>query len=211
MNHHRCPGHEDGFTIIEVMVAAFVLLVGVLGTLALIDTAMGVGHTSRNREAATNLGREIIEAARAVDYDLMLTSTGPAQLRTLSGLSDDDAAAGWQIKRRGTTYTVNVEACIYDDPKDGLFGGTTSAGFCAGGAASTPPDRNGDDYRKLTVTAAWGARQVRLIGNIVNPAGGFGPRITTWRARRRLPPTVSSRSTSARRSTSRSRRRPRRR
>jgi type II secretory pathway pseudopilin PulG len=177
MEHRPCPSREDGFTIIEVMVAAFVMLVGVLGTLALIDSAISVGTTSRSREAATNLGREVIEAAREVDYDALLTSTASAKLQALDGLADGSAAAGWQVERRGVTYTVTVDACIYDDPKDGNFSQNTGAGYCSGLASGTT-DPNGDDYRKLTVTAAWGTRRVRLIADIVNPAGGFGPRIT---------------------------------
>ena len=125
MEHRTRLAGEQGFTIIEVMVAAFVMLVGVLGTVKLIDAAIGVGSTSRSREAATNLSREIVEAAREVDYDLLLTSTAQPKFQALSGLADDDAAtAGWQIKRRNTTYTVTVGACIYDDPKDGNFAAT---------------------------------------------------------------------------------------
>ncbi len=178
MEHHVSPGREDGFTIVEVMVAAFVMLVGVLGTLALVDTAMSVGSTTRSREAATNLAREIVEAAREVDYDLLLTNTAAPRFQSLSGLDDADAsAAGWQIKRRNTTYAVTVDACIYDDPKDGNFNQNSGAGYCPGLQTGTT-DPNGDDYRKLVVSAAWGTREVRLIANIVNPAGGFGPRIT---------------------------------
>jgi type II secretory pathway pseudopilin PulG len=177
MEHRPCPGREDGFTIIEVMVAAFVMLVGVLGTMTLIDSAISVGSTSRSREAATNLTREVIEAAREVDYDALLTGTAATRLQALDGLADADPAVGWQVKRRGVTYTMTVQSCIYDDPKDGSFSQNTGANYCTGLPAGSS-DPNGDDYRKMTVTAAWGTRQVRLIANIVNPAGGFGPRIT---------------------------------
>ena len=179
MEHRPCHDRQGGFTIIEVMVAAFVLLVGVLGTVALIDTAIGVGSTSRSREAATNLTREIVETSRLVDYDVLLTASAPAALQGKTGLADADAAApGWQIERRGVTYTVTVQACIYDDAKDGNFAGNTGAEYCSGlGTGNT--DANGDDYRKLTVVAAWEDREVRLVANVVNPAGGFGPRITS--------------------------------
>ena len=170
-------GREDGFTIIEVMVAAAVLLVGVLGTITLIDTAIGVGGTSRSREAATNLTREIVETARIVDYDLLLTNTATAALQSKDGLADaQTGVAGWQIVRRGVTFTVTVDSCIYDDPKDGSFAdASVSNGYCAASAGSG--DSNGDDYRKMTITASWGTKNVRLIANIVNPAGGFGPRV----------------------------------
>lgn len=170
-------GREDGFTIIEVLVASFVLLVGVLGTVTLIDTAMGVGKTSRTREAATNLAREIVETAHVVDYDLLLSDTATSALQSKDGLADaQPGSTGWQVQRRGVTFAVTVESCIFDDPKDGSFAGaSTSAGYCAPSAGSG--DSNGDDYRKLTVTSAWGGKRVRLIANVVNPTGGFGPRI----------------------------------
>jgi prepilin-type N-terminal cleavage/methylation domain-containing protein len=178
MEHRACPSREEGFTIIEVMVAMLVMLVGVLGTLTLIDTAMSVGKTSRSREAATNLTREIVETAREIDYETLLTATAPAALQSKDGFADDDAPTpGWQITRRGVTYTLTVEACIFDDPKDGNYASNNVAGYCSG-LGSGITDANGDDYRKLTVSAAWDGKRVRLIANIVNPAGGFGPRIT---------------------------------
>ena len=168
----------------EMMVAMLVLLVGVLGTLKLVDTAQALGQTSRSREAATNLGREIVETARSIDYDLLLTATAAAKLQTVKGLDDDSPSAGWQIERRGVSFTVVVTACIYDDPKDLSFGGaSTSTGYCSNSAGSG--DSNGDDYRKIVVTVAWGSREVKLTANVVNPAGGFGPRITAW------PPAIS--------------------
>ena len=177
---NTCPDHRhSGFTLVEMMVAMLVLLVGVLGTIKLLDTSLAVGQTTRSREAATNLTREIVESARSIDYDLLLTASAPAALQALNGLADADSAAGWQIKRRGVSYTVTVTACIYDDPKDGSFvGAATGAGYCSNSAGSG--DSNGDDYRKITVTAAWGSRQVKLNADVVNPAGGFGPRITAW-------------------------------
>ncbi|HWI09471.1 MAG TPA: prepilin-type N-terminal cleavage/methylation domain-containing protein [Solirubrobacteraceae bacterium] len=178
MEHRPRHARQGGFTIIEVMVAAFVLLVGVLGTITLIDTAIDVGSTSRSREAATNLTREIVETSRLVDYDVLLTATAPAALQAEDGLADDASTPGWQIERRGVTYTVTVQACIYDDAKDGNFAGNAGAEYCSGlGTGNT--DANGDDYRKLTVVAAWEDREVRLVANVVNPAGGFGPRITS--------------------------------
>jgi hypothetical protein len=178
--HRARSARAAGFTIVEVMVAMVVMLVGVLGTVALIDSAAKVGSSSRSREAATNLTREIIEAAREVDYDVLLTGTAPAALQAINGLDDTDAStAGWQIRRRNVTFTVTAASCIYDDPRDGLFGGSLGAGYCSAGSPTTPADSNGDDYRKVTITAQWASRKVTLVADVVNPAGGFGPRIKT--------------------------------
>ena len=44
---------DSGFTIIEVMVAALVLLVGLLATLTLVDTANSTTATTKAREQET--------------------------------------------------------------------------------------------------------------------------------------------------------------
>src|ERR687884_310232 len=57
-----------GLTLVETLVAATLLLIGALGTFALIDAANGSTAASRAREGATNLGREVLEDARSVAY-----------------------------------------------------------------------------------------------------------------------------------------------
>jgi prepilin-type N-terminal cleavage/methylation domain-containing protein len=180
MEHHPRVA-QAGFTMVEIMVAILILLVGVLGTVKMIDVAFAKGTTSRTREAATNLAREIVEVSRSVDYDALVTTTLPATLQALPGLADSaQATPGWQLDRRGIRMSVTVEACIVDDPQDGFASGNTGPGYCSGlGSGST--DNNGDDYRKLDITIAWrGGQQVKLIANVVNPSGGLGPRIVDW-------------------------------
>src|SRR5256885_9185473 len=72
---------EAGFTLIEVMVAIVILLLGVLGSAQLVNTANKLTLTAKQREGATNLAREIIEAARTVDYDTLTTSRALAALQ----------------------------------------------------------------------------------------------------------------------------------
>ena len=55
---------QRGFTIVEVMVAMAILLVGLLGTVAMIDGANATTASTRGREGATNLARELVEASR---------------------------------------------------------------------------------------------------------------------------------------------------
>jgi Flp pilus assembly protein TadG len=86
---------ESGFTIVEVMVAVFLLLVGVLGSVSMFDGANAASGRTRAREAATNLAREVVEAARGVPYG---QATGPAlesQLQAQPGLGDASPSAGW--------------------------------------------------------------------------------------------------------------------
>src|SRR3954467_9432791 len=60
---------EAGFTIIEVLVAIFILLIGVLATTTLLNTANAETARHQARNGATNLVRDIIEASRALPYE----------------------------------------------------------------------------------------------------------------------------------------------
>ena len=68
-------GADAGFTIIEVMIAAFVLVVGILARAR--DADRGDQHDVSSNHVplgATNLARELVETARGADYD-QLTPT----------------------------------------------------------------------------------------------------------------------------------------
>lgn len=132
----RRLGGEDGFTVIEVMVAASILITGLLGTVVMLDHAESSTWSTKAREGATALQREIIESARSVNYDQVTPNTlGPA-LRNRGALADSSGDPGWTVRRRNFTYTVSVGVCSVDDPRDGT--GDHAAGqFCAGGAGST--------------------------------------------------------------------------
>src|SRR4051812_25314467 len=104
---------ERGFTLIEVMVAIFVLLLGVLATTTLLNTANAETERNQARNGATNLVRDVIEGARSLPYtDIAPTvdATGAADdtvitaLQTMapttgdSSFADEDSTkAGWQI------------------------------------------------------------------------------------------------------------------
>lgn len=121
---------EDGFTLVEVTVASLLLLVGVLGVLTMLNTASAVTVTTKAREQAVALQREIVEVARSVPYAQLLPSAVVGKIQAAPDLGDDQPGVpGWQIRRRGVTYTVSVGACSVDDPGDGT-GLPDDAMFC---------------------------------------------------------------------------------
>src|SRR5687768_16376454 len=120
---------QHGFTIVEVMVAVAVLLTGVLGTLAMLDTANKRGRGAADRQKATSLARDIVERAKSLPYAELEPETIVAQLRADSELAGSSASP-WRITRDGTTYTVEAEVCWIDEPTDGL--GPRGPHFCAG-------------------------------------------------------------------------------
>ncbi|NLT07745.1 MAG: prepilin-type N-terminal cleavage/methylation domain-containing protein [Solirubrobacterales bacterium] len=179
---------EHGFTIVEVMVAMAILLVGVLGAVALIDGANAQTSRTKAREGATALGRTVLEIGRGVPYGDLSGERILAELELRAGLGDASPDAGHQVESRGFTYTVAPTVCAMDDPKDSLGEhDETGVTFCAdtdtlSGSPATV-DRNPDDYRRMAVTLSWrvGAAPVESTtqtGIVTNPVGGLGPSVT---------------------------------
>jgi type II secretory pathway pseudopilin PulG len=170
-------------TIIEVLVAMTILLVGVMSAVALIDRANAATVKTRAREAATNVARELIEAARGVPYTNLTPASIEGEIQALPGLADDGAPAGWTIRRRGFTYTVTAQVCAFDDGRDG--GGDHDAGaFCTDSVApTTPPDTSPEDYKRVRIDVTWqqgsGTSEVHQTELINNPGSAGGPAVRT--------------------------------
>jgi prepilin-type N-terminal cleavage/methylation domain-containing protein len=130
---------EDGFTIIEVLVAAVILLVGVMGVLGIVTQSEAVSASNRAREQGVALQREIVEAARSIPYEQLSQATIVSKIRGTAGLTDSTmTATGWTYRRRNINYTVAVGTCSVDDPTDGT-GPHESVGYCTNGTGSTTP------------------------------------------------------------------------
>ena len=139
---------SDGFTLIEVMVAMAVLVIGLAGTLKLVDGANATTTSTKAREQAVALQREVVEAARGVGYSELTPTSAVGLIRQQPGFKDcatvtagtpcsTMTSEGWTVQRRGITYHLTVGVCSVDSPNDEL-GPHTGGAFCAtgGGAAN---------------------------------------------------------------------------
>lgn len=171
-------GDQRGFTLVEVLVAATLLVIGVLGTMAMVDSSNAETRLSGGREGATNLAREVVEGARSLGYDELLPASVDARLQALPGLATTTPGS-WTVKRRGITYSISTSLCSVDDPKDG-YGSHAGATYCADSASTGTTDAQADDFKRLTVDASWsrnsGTRSLRQVALIDSPASK-GPRI----------------------------------
>src|SRR5829696_8556031 len=141
---------EAGFTIVEVLVSALILIIGVLATVSVVDAANGATTAHKRREAATNLARDVVEQSGALAYDDVTPAKLATALQARPGLADSSADAGYTIDRRGVAYAVAVEACSLDDPHDGTGSHSTPSDgvpFCAGSGANGNSDTKPADYR----------------------------------------------------------------
>src|SRR6266511_1020586 len=180
---------RSGFTLVEVMAAALVLVVGVLGALAMLDGATLRAVATKQREAASNLTRELVEEVRAVPYGELNDNTIVSGLQSQPGLADSNpGGGGWSVNRRGTSYTVDARTCTVDDPKDGIGAneGTdfckvdTSSG-CAGSISASGGGSAGSTDVKLclslggtTISTLCGALQTGSTTTIGGVVGGIG-------------------------------------
>jgi prepilin-type N-terminal cleavage/methylation domain-containing protein len=172
LKDRACAQH--GFTLIEVLVAAMVLVVGLLAMLGMLVVANKTTQTNRVRQQATNVAREAIENVRALSYTQLATPTSIAAAlvpqmtpgATLSGstLTVTRSAATGGGGTSGYSFNVTFTTCSLDDPADGY--GDHSSGPASGGswcpdvAPSGTTDSNPDDYKRVSV--------------IVTPTGGGG-------------------------------------
>src|SRR3954471_16158567 len=109
LDNHPSRARESGSTLVEIMVAIVVLLIGVLGSVALVDAANRTSSTTRARESATNLARSVLEAARSLPYASLTPASAAAGVQADPGLADTDpGTAGWQVQRRNITLTITL-------------------------------------------------------------------------------------------------------
>ena len=191
---------EAGFTIVETLAAALVLVVALLGTFVLVSVSTGTTLKNRAREGGLALARELLESARSLPYSDLTAAELEPKLKAQPGLADTQAGTStYTIKRRGTLFTVEATVCSYDDPAD--QSGPHGGGFCAdspGGASGASLDFGGttgdgsiqlgggtpDDYKRVVVTLSWkqgqNTRSVTQRTLIQNPGNANGPAVTAF-------------------------------
>lgn len=67
---------DKGFSLIEVMIALVVLLIGMLGIMGMQYYAVSGNATSRELRLATNLGQDMIESLKSTPYANILILAG---------------------------------------------------------------------------------------------------------------------------------------
>ena len=164
-------GDQRGFTLIEVLAAATLLAVGVLGTVALVDSSNAQTSRTKAREAATSLARETVEGARSIPYGRLQPSTVASMLQAMPGLANESSGGSWTVSRRGIRYSLSVSLCSVDDPKDG-YGSHAGAAYCADSSSTGTADSQPEDFKRVTVDVSWTrngqtqtARQAALISS----------------------------------------------
>ena len=72
---------QEGLTLVEVLIASLVLLIGILGMMSVFPQAIGAAHRSSHTLVLNQLAKEKLESLRGLDYDHADLAVGvhPAQ------------------------------------------------------------------------------------------------------------------------------------
>ena len=110
---------QDGFGLVETLVAALILTAGLLATFVALDVTVQTSYLTRAREGAVTLAREITDDARSIPFSQLSNATIQDSLQQMPGLANQGQGSTWQIVRRGVTYTVTASESSSNDSKDG--------------------------------------------------------------------------------------------
>src|SRR5215207_3780570 len=101
------PTSQAGFTLIEVLVAMMILLVGVLGVVTMVDGANAVTSKTKAREGGTAIARSVIEVSRSIRYRDLTQAALESALQTRPGLADvKPTVTGYTFRHRGIDYEL---------------------------------------------------------------------------------------------------------
>ena len=117
-NTHR----RNGFTLVEILVAVFVLVVGILGVISVSTTVINGNAFGKRITTATTLAQDKIEELKGTDYT-SITSGGPETqqpiyTRTWTVTTDLPAAGMKTIEVavafpwKGTAHNVTLKTLV---------------------------------------------------------------------------------------------------
>lgn len=152
---HRLSAEQAGFTLVEVLVAALVLVVGILGLLNAIDVSNHADAATRVRQTSTSLAREVLEDARSLPYTNLASTSLATQLQPLVPGSSVSGTT-LVVTRAPYTLTLAFTTCSLDDPSDGYGDHTqppqSGGNWCPDVAPSGSSDSQPDDYKRVSVS-----------------------------------------------------------
>lgn len=180
---------QGGFTIVEVLVAAVVLVVGLGGLLQMLVTADHAISTTRLRQEETSLAREVLEDARGLAPTQLTPTAIASALQTAvpqATLSGSNLVVTRSVSSGSpTSFSISFNVCALDDPSDGYGNHSspppTSGGvWCPDVASSGTQDSNPEDYQRLSVTVRPSTRSTPTIQQtiLIYPRPVNGPAVS---------------------------------
>lgn len=98
---------NSGFSLIEVMMAILILMVGMLGLLQAINLAVEVNLRNQVREEAVYIGQRVMSEMRGKGFDNISVATTPTDMYTYS-----DYQVPSKVRGASRSYTVSRRSVV---------------------------------------------------------------------------------------------------
>ncbi len=146
--NHGPDRTRTGFTLMEVIVSLFIIMILTLGVYSLVLLFLGITNDNKFYVEAIEIANQRIEQIRNMPY---------SDVGVISGIPNGIIPQEEIISRSGH-YTVNTYVTYFDDPADGRIGSTT-------------PDTIPTDYKIATVKVSWqaksGLKNVTMFSKVI--------------------------------------------
>lgn len=140
-----------GFTIIELLIATFIIGTVVTGLFGLFVLSLRSSQEGERRVVAVALANERAEMIRNLPYQ---------NVGTVGGVPAGGIITQETINRNNVNYAVRTDIRYVDDPYDGVAGGN-------------PNDLLNTDYKRARVEVSWSgpnpAKPILLIADVAPP------------------------------------------
>jgi prepilin-type N-terminal cleavage/methylation domain-containing protein len=185
MNRARKGRGQAGFSLIELMISMVVLVVGMMGIMIMVTTAIASNNRNKMDTTATALSQMVIEtvASQSIVFgtpfqvrDCRPAAAGGTQVWTIATLGGADPGLGAALDVNGNIdYTQNYTAV----PTDYKMRFVT----CGSGGRQATYEvrwnvRNISAFSKLVTVSARLSRTTAAGGNPVENIGYFAPPVT---------------------------------
>src|SRR5215207_132850 len=170
---------EDGFTVIEILVAATILVIGALAVFMTFTVAVKNVQRGRDSQASISVAQREMEKIRSLPYDKILLKTTPANSAETSNPNNRVSGATFNLNRTGASEfaTMAISASGEVEPTTSVFsvGGTKvtvyryvvwrkDAAYCATGTnAEKQSCITGQSYKRVIIAVL-----PSKAGNITN-------------------------------------------
>ena len=169
---------EDGFTIVEALVASVVLVVGLLTAFSVLAIADHASATVRAREGGVALARQIDEDVRSLDYSQISSSSVVSSLQAMPALANSSSGSTWTVLRgptgNQTTYTITVTVNSFNDAYD-TSGSTSDVKQVAVTVSWKTFQGKTSQYTETTTLTAAGQDPGLIVSNLAlySPSSGY--------------------------------------
>ncbi len=151
INNRIWQRNKKGTSLIEALVLIFVFSVAVLSFYSVFSLSVRYITQSKDRTVAISLANERMELLRNLSYD---------DVAIIGGIPNGNVNPDETVTVGNKSFHIITDIKYYDDPDDGIFGGS-------------PSDIIPTDYKTALIVVAWGgessSEKVSLSSRFVPP------------------------------------------